>query len=154
MGEKIVSLNRQARFLYDLIEFYEAGMMLKGTEVKSLRAGQVSLKDSYAMIRNGELFLLNLHIPPYEQGNRFNLPPTRTRKLLLHKNEIMKLMGKAQIKGCTLIPTRLYFKDGRAKVEIALAKGKKLFDKRRSIKEREEKRNLSKAMKVSLQERE
>lgn len=142
MGIKIISDNRQARHLYDLLEFYEAGLVLKGTEVKSLRAGQAQLKDSFARNSGEEMFLYNMHISPYSHGNINNLPPTRTRKLLLNKNEIKRLIGKVKERGWTIVPTKLYFKDGRAKVEIALAKGKKVWDKRESIKKKDLQREM------------
>jgi SsrA-binding protein len=128
--EKIIATNRQAYHNYDLLETYECGAVLTGTEVKSIRQGRIQLKDAYAIIRNGEAWLVNAHISPYPHGGRLNHDPTRTRKLLLHKSEIMRLMGKVQEKGLTLIPTRCYLKNGRVKFEIALARGRKLHDKR------------------------
>lgn len=130
MEEKILSTNRQAEHLYFLIERFEAGLELTGTETKAIRNGKASLKESYAAIRNGEAWLLNCHISPYEFGNIHNHDPLRKRKLLLHRQEIRKLTGKTTEKGLTLIPTKMYLKDGRIKCEIALAKGKKLYDKR------------------------
>lgn len=131
--EKNITVNRKAQHEYFIIQTYEAGIVLVGTEVKSLREGKVNLVDSYATIRNGEVWILNLHISEYKQGNINNHNPTRERKLLLNKNEIRKLIGKTKEKGLTLIPLRLYFLKGKVKVELALAKGKKSFDKRDSI---------------------
>lgn len=144
---KIVTDNRKARFHYEFLETYEAGMMLTGSEVKSLRDAKVNLGDAYAIFKNGEVWLLNCHISPYEPAAGLNHEPMRSRKLLLHKSEIEKLTGKLQEKGLTLIPTKIYFKQGRAKVELALAKGKQLFDKRESIKRKESRRTISRAMK-------
>ena len=126
---KIIAENRKARHDYHIHETYEAGLVLTGTEVKSLRAGKVNLKDSYAGVENAEIYLYNMHISPYEQGNRFNHEPLRKRKLLLHRYEINKLIGKVKEKGFTLVPLKLYFVRGRAKAEIALVSGKKLYDK-------------------------
>lgn len=137
--------NRKARHDYHIEEVYEAGIELKGTEVKSLRAGKANLKDSFALVRNGEVFVHNMHISPYEQGNRFNHDPTRVRKLLLHKHEINKLIGAVQREGLTLVPLKLYFKRGRAKLALALGKGKKLYDKRQDMAERDAKREVEKA---------
>ena len=145
---KIVCQNKKAYHDYFIDETFEAGIVLVGTEVKSLRLGMANLKDSYAMVRNGELFLTNTHISPYKQADRFTRPePDRTRKLLLHREEINKLIGKTKEKGYTLIPTKIYFKNGKTKVEIALAKGKKLFDKRETIKEKTVEREMEKAVK-------
>src|SRR5438445_2075475 len=135
-GERDASVNRAASHNYFLLEKYEAGMMLTGTEVKSIRAGRANLKDSYGLIKDGELWLLNAHIGAYEQGNIFNHAPLRTRKLLMHREEIRKLIGKTQQRGLTLIPTRIYFKNGKVKVELALAKGKQLWDKRETERRR------------------
>lgn len=143
--EETVCQNRKARHEYFILETYEAGLVLKGTEVKSLRAGKANLKDSFARIENGELWLENMHVSPYEQGNRFNHEPKRPRKLLMHKAEIMRLWGKSREKGLAIIPLRIYFKDGRAKVELALAKGKKLYDKREDIAKREAEREIARA---------
>ena len=129
-------MNRSASHHYFLLEKYEAGLVLRGTEVKSIRAGEANLKDSYGLVKDGEVWLLNAHIGPYEHGNVFNHEPTRTRKLLLNRQEIRKLIGKTQQKGLTLIPTRLYFKNGHVKCEIALAKGKQLWDKRETERRR------------------
>ena len=129
--------NKKAYFDYEILEEYEAGIVLKGTEIKSIRAGKANLKDSYAIIRNNEVFLLNTHISHYEQGNIFNHDETRTRKLLLHKKEILKIKEALEQKGLTLIPLKLYFKENYAKIILGLAKGKKLYDKRESIKKRD-----------------
>jgi len=127
---QMIANNRRARHDYHIEETMEAGIVLQGTEVKSLRLGRVNLRDSFARVEKGEVFLYDMHISPYEQGNRFNHDPLRVRKLLLHKREIKRLIGKTREEGYTLIPTRLYFSRGKAKVELALAKGKKLYDKR------------------------
>ncbi len=140
-------LNRKARFDYEILEEYEAGIVLTGTEIKSVRNGQVNLKDSYAIIRGNEIFLLNTHISRYEEGNIFNHDETRTRKLLLHKKEILKLDEKIKLQGLTLVPLKLYFKKNKAKVLIGLARGKKNYDKRETMKERDIKRNLEKEYK-------
>ena len=134
---KIACENRKARHDYFIHEVMEAGIELQGTEVKSLRAGKANLKDSYAEIRNGEIFVQNMHISPYEQGNIFNHDPLRRRRLLLHKAEITKLFSKTREKGFTLVPLKIYFKNGRAKLQIALVKGKKTHDKREAIKKRD-----------------
>ncbi len=141
-----IATNRQASFRFELLDKFEAGMMLRGTEVKALRDGGAQMKDSYALIRDGEVWLHNLHIPPYKPAARENHPPERDRKLLLHRREIERVAQSMKERGFTLVPTRMYFKDGRAKVEIALARGKDRFDKRESIKEREMKRDLDRAM--------
>ena len=135
-GERDAAVNRVAAHNYSLLEKFETGVALTGTEVKSVRAGQANLKDSYGLLKDGELWLLNCHIGPYDHGNIFNHAPLRTRKLQVHKEEIRKLIGKTQQKGLTLIPTRLYFKNGRVKVELALAKGKQLWDKRETERRR------------------
>lgn len=134
--------NRRARFEYEILDSYEAGIVLLGSEVKSLRAGKANLQDSYAIVKNGEVWLLNMHISPYEQANQFNHDPVRTRKLLLHKSEIVKLKARTNEQGLTLVPLKLYFKQGTAKIELGVAKGKKLHDKRESIKEREVQREM------------
>ncbi|MDY6805273.1 MAG: SsrA-binding protein SmpB [Cyanobacteriota bacterium] len=145
---KVIADNRQARYQYHILETHEAGIELKGTEVKSIRAGKCNVRDSYALIREGEAWLLNLHISPYQAASEFfNHEPRRTRRLLLHKQEIRKLIGKVEQQGLTLVPLKLYFKQGRVKVEIALAKGKKLYDKREDIKKRDDKRAMQRAMK-------
>ncbi len=135
-GQRDAAVNRVASHNYFLLEKFETGIALTGTEVKSVRAGQANLKDSYGLLKDGELWLLNCHIGPYDHGNIFNHAPLRTRKLLVHKEEIRKLIGKTQQKGLTLIPTRMYFKNGRVKVELALAKGKQLWDKRETERRR------------------
>lgn len=144
---KVVCQNRKAFHDYHIDETVESGIALLGTEVKSLREGKANLKDSYVIIKGGEVFLLNCHISPYSHGNIMNHDPLRTRKLLLHKKEISRLAGKVIAKGFTLMPLKLYFKDSFAKVEIGLAKGKKLFEKREKIKEREAKRAIERVMK-------
>jgi SsrA-binding protein len=147
-AEKVVATNRKAFHDYFIEERYEAGIMLQGTEVKSLREGRVNLQDSYASVRGSEVFLHQCHISPYSHGNIMNHEPTRVRKLLLHKIEINKLLGKTQQKGLTLIPLRIYFsKRGYAKVELGLAKGKKLYDRRETIKTREAGREVRRAIK-------
>jgi SsrA-binding protein len=149
MGIKIICQNRKASFNYQLDEKFEAGMVLLGPEVKSLREGRASLVDSYARIRRGEVFLHNMHITPYPFAHHMDLDPIRTRKLLLSNREIKRLIGKTEEKGYSLIPTKVYFKEGRAKVEIALAKGKKKYDKRRALKEKEMKKEMDQARKRS-----
>jgi SsrA-binding protein len=145
---KVVCQNKKAYHDYFIDETIEAGIVLVGTEVKSLRLGMANLKDSYARVKDSELFLVNTHISPYKQADRFTQPePDRTRKLLLHQQEISKLIGKTKEKGYTLVPTKIYFKNGRAKVEIALAKGKKLFDKREAIKKKTVEREMERAVK-------
>ena len=139
--------NRKVNFDYEIIDTYEAGIVLTGTEIKSIRLGKANLKDSYAIIKNDEIFLLNMHISSYEQGNRFNHEETRTRKLLLHKKEILKLNDKINIEGYTLIPLKIYFVKGRAKVLVGVCKGKKNYDKRESIKEKDIQRELNKSSK-------
>jgi len=140
--ERIVSTNRKAYHDYTIVETYEAGLSLLGTEVKSLREGKANLRDSYVIIKDGEAFLLNCHISPYSHGNIQNHEPLRTRKLLLHKREIDSLWGKVRQKGFTLIPLKIYFKNGRAKVEIGLCKGKRVYEKREAIKEKEAQREI------------
>ena len=144
---KIVANNKKASFNYFLEEFFECGIVLTGTEIKSLRNHTPSLNDSYALIRNNEVFIINMNIPVYEKGNIFNHDPLRKRKLLLHKLEIRKLQKKTEQQGYTLVPTKVYLKDGLAKVEIALAQGKKNFDKRESLKEKDIKRDIAKSLK-------
>ena len=136
-GLKIICLNRKARFNYFFDEIFEAGIVLKGSEVKSLRKGKVNISDSYAYDHNGELFLVNSHIPSYKESSYNNHSPDRNRKLLLNKREINKLIGRINREGYTLIPTKMYFKNGKAKVEIAVAKGKRQHDKRQTIKKRD-----------------
>lgn len=146
---KAAVTNRQARYNYHILESLEAGIELKGTEVKSLREGKVSLKDSFARVDDGEVFLYNCHISPYEFGNIANVEPTRPRKLLLHKNQISRLVGQVSQKGFTLIPLKIYFKRGLAKVELALAQGKVQYDKRETIRKRETARELRRTLKGS-----
>ena len=141
-----IATNRQARYRYHFLETWEAGLVLTGTEVKSLREGKAQIKDGYATVRDGEVWLYNVHIPPYGPAARENHEPERPRKLLMHAREIDRLIGKTREKGLTLVPTRLYFRDGRVKVEIALAKGKDVGDKRQAIKEREMKREMERAI--------
>lgn len=147
-GELIVAVNRQARHNYFIDESYEAGLMLVGSEVKSLRDGKANLVDSYVRIQKGEAFLVNAHISPYPGANQFNHEPTRPRKLLLHQREIERLTGKTKERGFTLIPLKLYFKNGRAKVEIALARGKKLYDKRDTLKRQNAQREIERSMRA------
>lgn len=140
-------LNRKAKYDYELLDKFEAGIVLTGTEIKSIRNGQANLKDSYAIIKNGEVFLLNMHISAYKQGNIFNHDETRTRKLLLHKNEIKKISDKVSIKGLTLVPVKLYFKEGKAKIELAVARGKHTYDKKETIKQRDIEKEVKKQLK-------
>ena len=145
---KIISENRKARHDYTIHEVYEAGIALTGTEVKSLRAGKANMKDSYAQVtRNAEVFVYNLHISPYDHGNIFNHEPLRNRRLLLHRQEINKLIGKVKEKGMTLVPLKLYFKHGLVKMELALATGKKLYDKRQDLAKKDAKREMDRALK-------
>lgn len=145
---KILAQNKKAYHDYFIEDTFEAGIVLQGTEIKSVRKGSANLKDSFIRIKNDEAFLENMHIAPYEQGNIFNHEPLRTRKLLLHKKEILKLAKEIKEGGYTIVPTKLYFDKGsKVKVEIALAKGKKLFDKRQSLKEKDAKRDIEKALK-------
>ncbi|MBW4625513.1 MAG: SsrA-binding protein SmpB [Brasilonema octagenarum HA4186-MV1] len=147
-GYKVVTDNRQARYLYEILETYEAGIELTGTEVKSIRAGKVNLQDGYALIRDGQAWLLNAHISPYNaSGQYFNHEPRRTRRLLLHREEIRKLIGKVEQQGLTLIPLKMYLKRGWVKITIALARGKKVHDKREDIKRRQDQRDMQRAMK-------
>lgn len=145
-GEKLVASNRRAHHNFDILETHEAGLVLLGTEVKSLRDSRADLKESYARIEGNEAWLVGLHISPYAQGNRANHDPLRPRKLLLHRGEINRLLGKIMEKGLTLVPLRLYFKQGRAKVELGLARGRKTLDKRHAIREREERREVARAL--------
>ena len=146
MDDKIIATNRKARFDYTILESLEAGIQLKGTEVKSLRAGNTSLADSFAKLEGNEILLYNMHIAPYEFGNIANVESTRPRKLLLHKKEIRRLAAEASTKKLVIIPLKIYFKHGIAKVELALAKGKKKYDKRETIKKRESDRELKKIL--------
>lgn len=149
MPEKTVIVNRKARHEYHIIESFETGIELTGTEVKSLRAGKSNLQDSYARIENSELLLYNMHISPYDQGNRYNHEPKRIRRLLMHKQEIIRLLSKVREKGYSLIPLKVYFKNGWAKVELALSRGKKLYDRREDLAERDAKREMDRAKKES-----
>jgi len=147
---RMVATNKKASFNYELLEKFEAGISLRGTEVKSIRQGKVSLKESYAEIKKGEVFLVNCHISPYESASWFNHDPTRERKLLLHRREIKRLTGKIQEKGLTLIPTKVFFNDkGKVKIEVALAKGKRAYQKREVIRERDRDRELRAELKKS-----
>lgn len=141
-------LNRKVNFDYEIIDTFETGIVLTGTEIKSIRLGKCNLKDSYAIIKNNEIFILNMHISHYEQGNRFNHDETRTRKLLMHKKEILKLRDKLEIEGFTLVPIKLYFKGSKAKLLIGLAKGKKNYDKRETIKKKDIERQIAKELKA------
>jgi len=147
MPDKTVAVNRRARHEYAVEETLEAGIALTGTEIKSIRAGRVNLAEAYARIEKGEAWLIGAHIAPYEQGNRNNHEPTRTRKLLLHRDQIAELIGRTQAKGFTLVPLRLYIRNGMAKLEIGVARGKKAYDKRRTIAERDARRELERATK-------
>ena len=146
--EKNITVNRKARHEYHILQTFEAGIVLQGTEVKSLRQGKANLSDSYAVVENGEVWLVNAHISEYTQGNIYNHDPLRKRKLLLNKNEIRKLARAVQEKGNTLIPLRLYFVRGKAKVELAIARGKKIFDKRHDIAKRDAERELQRKIKL------
>ena len=146
MPSRDIATNRQASHRYHLLEKWECGLVLQGTEVKALRDGKAQIKDGYASVRDGEVWLYNVHIPPYGPASRENHEPERPRKLLMHKREIDRLIGKTREKGLTLVPTRLYFSSGRAKVEIALARGKDVGDKRQAIKEREMRREMERAL--------
>jgi SsrA-binding protein len=148
-GEKVITTNRKAHHDYFILDSIEAGIELRGTEVKSLRAGGVNLKDSYVEARDGQMTLIGCHISPYETGNRFNHEPERPRRLLLHKREILRWSMKSREKSLTIVPLRMYFKRGRVKVEIALVKGKRFYDKRAAIADRESRRELDRAMKES-----
>jgi SsrA-binding protein len=146
---KVVATNRKASFEYFLLEKFEAGLALQGSEIKSIRAGQVSIQEAYVDIENGEqAWLMEAHIAPYEQANRFNHDPRRKRRLLLHKKQIRELWNNVRIKGMTIVPTRVYLKDGRANLEIALAKGKKAYDKRAAIAKRDDERNAERETRV------
>lgn len=145
--EKPLAQNRRASHDYFIEETYEAGLVLQGTEIKSIRAGKVNITDAHVRIIDGEAYIINMHISPYEQGNRFNHDPTRTRKLLLHRKEIDKLFGLTQQKGYTIVPLKLYIKNGFAKLLIGLGKGKKLYDKREDMKQKQMKRDIDRAMK-------
>jgi len=144
---KTITVNRKARHDYHILDTFEVGICLQGTEVKSIRKGMVNLKDSFAAIESSEVFLENMHVSPYEHGNIFNHEPLRKRKLLLHKSQIKQLIGKTKEKGLTLVPLKLYLKNGLVKVELGLAKGKKLYDKRQDIAERDAKREMERVFK-------
>lgn len=146
-SDRVVVQNRKARHEYHVLSTWEAGMVLQGTEVKSLRAGKGNLQDAFARVDNGEVWLYNFHISPYEQGNRFNHDPLRPRKLLLHNSEIRKMIGSVQEKGLTLVPLDVHFSGGKAKVNLALVRGKQLHDKRESIKERDQQREMQRGFK-------
>lgn len=141
-------LNRKANFNYEILERIECGIVLRGTEIKSIRMGKANIKDSYGIIKNNEVFILNMHISPYENGGVFNHEETRTRKLLLHKKEILKLKNKLDLDGFTLIPLKLYFVHDKAKIELGLCRGKKLYDKRESVKKRDVEREIAKKYKA------
>ncbi len=147
---KLVANNKKAYHDYFIEEKYEAGLVLHGTEVKSLRMGKCSIKEAFIRIENGEVFIYGMHISPYEKGNIFNKDPLRIRKLLLHKSQIQKLIGNSAEKGYTIVPLQVYFSNGRAKIEIGLAKGKKLYDKRQDIAKKDQKREAEKELKVRL----
>ncbi|MFC4404894.1 SsrA-binding protein SmpB [Gracilibacillus xinjiangensis] len=144
---KVIAQNRKANHDYFIEETYEAGLVLQGTEIKSIRKGQVNLKDSFATIRNGEVYLNNMHISPYEQGNRYNHEPTRARKLLLHRKQIDQLIGETKQAGYSLVPLKVYIKNGFAKILIGLGKGKKKYDKREDLKQKQAKRDMDRAIK-------
>ena len=152
-GQKVIVSNRKARHDYSILDTYECGLVLVGTEVKSLREGKASLADAFATVDDGEVWLRNVHIPEYTQGTWTNHMPRRTRKLLLHKREIEKLIGKTKESGLSLVPLSMYFKDGKVKVEIALPKGKKAYDKRQALAKRDAQRDISKAMGRALKGR-
>ncbi|MDH7569257.1 MAG: SsrA-binding protein SmpB [Armatimonadota bacterium] len=145
-ARKVVAVNRKARHEYFVLESMEAGLVLTGTEIKSIRAGKVNLQDSFARVENGDVWIHNLHISPYEAGNRFNVDPKRPRKALLHRREINRLQGRVEQQGLTLVPLQLYLKHGRAKVELGLARGKRLYDRREEIARRTAAREVERAM--------
>ena len=146
-GDRVVAQNRKARYEYHVLETWETGIVLQGTEVKALREGKANLKDAFARVDGGEMWLYNLHISPYEQGNRFNHDPLRPRKLLLHRAELRKLIGQVEQKGLTLVPLDVHFSRGKAKVRLALVRGKQLHDKRESLRERDQQRDIQRGMK-------
>ncbi len=150
-GTKLITENRKARHEYFVLEDFEAGIELTGTEVKSIRQGNVNLKDSWCSIENGELFIKQMHISPYEKGNIFNRDPLRVRRLLMHKKEIMRLYGKQKQDGLALVPLSMYFKDSRVKIQLGLCKGKKLYDKREDAVKRDAKRSIDRALKAQNQ---
>ena len=145
-GKKVVAQNREARRDYDIVETCEAGLVLTGTEIKSIRAGRANLKDSFARVENGEAWLHNMHVPEYLQGNRFNVEPRRSRKLLLHRSEIERLLGKSQTKGLTLVPLDLFLQNGYAKVTIGLGRGRREFEKREVLVQKEQQRDIARAL--------
>ena len=147
---KLVANNKKAYHDYFIEEKYEAGLVLHGTEVKSLRMGKCSIKEAFIRVENGEVFIYGMHISPYEKGNIFNKDPLRVKKLLLHRQQIRKLVGDSSEKGYTIVPLQVYFKDGRAKIEIGLAKGKKLYDKRQDIAKKDQRREAEKELKIRL----
>ena len=149
-AQRLIASNKTARLNYDIGDIYEAGIVLSGTEVKALRAGKANIKDSYSVVNDNEVYLREMHISHYDHGNRFNHEPLRPRKLLLHKREIHKLYGKSREKGLALVPLKLYFKNGKVKVEIGIGKGKKLYDRREDIKQRDERRDISRSFKSKL----
>ena len=149
-AQKLIASNKTARVNYDIGDTYEAGLVLTGTGVKALRSGKANLKDSYVVVKDDEVYLREMHIGDYDHGNRFNHNPLRTRKLLLHRREIKKLYGKSREKGLSLVPLKLYFKNGKVKVEFGIGKGKKVYDRRQDIKEREERRTLARDFKSKL----
>lgn len=146
-GIKVVARNKKATHDYHIEETFEAGIVLTGTEIKSIRKGKINLQDAYARVTKGELFVVGMHISPFEQGNRYNVDPTRTRKLLMHKKEISKLIGQIKVKGLTLIPLDLHLRDGFAKLQLALGKGKKLYDKRATAAKRDADRMIERKIK-------
>lgn len=146
-GTKIIAKNRKATHDYHIEETFEAGIVLTGTEIKSIRQGKVNIQDSYARIEKGELFIIGMHISPFEQGNRFNVDPTRTRKLLMHRKEIDQLLGKTKLKGLTLIPLDIHLRNGFAKVKLGLGRGKKLYDKRAAAAKRDANREIQRRLK-------
>ncbi|RDI41078.1 SsrA-binding protein SmpB [Falsibacillus pallidus] len=149
---KLIAQNKKARHDFSIEETYEAGIVLQGTEIKSIRNGRVNLKDAFARIQKGEVYLFNMHVSPYEQGNRYNHDPLRTRKLLMHRKQINKLIGETKEAGYSLVPLKLYLKDGYAKVLIGLGKGKKKYDKREDLKKKEAKRDIERAFKARQQD--
>ncbi|MDD5168672.1 MAG: SsrA-binding protein SmpB [Syntrophales bacterium] len=151
-SEKIIAQNKTARINYFIDDTYEAGIVLVGTEVKSIREGRVNLKDSYALVKDGEVWIHEMHVSPYSHGNRYNHDPLRTRKLLLHNREIKRLYGKSREKGLSLIPLKIYFKNGKVKVEIGIGRGKKLYDKREDMKLKDDKRDMQRALRAKNRE--
>jgi SsrA-binding protein len=147
-NDGVIARNKRARHDYHILDTWETGIVLTGTEVKALRQGKATLTDAYGNVRDGEIYLLNLHVGQYEQGNVFNHEPTRTRKLLMHKREIRRLIGAVEREGLTLVPLDLHFKDGRVKVSLALAKGKKLHDKREDLRRRDDEREMARAVRA------